>query len=220
MSRWGIVKETQRRKSVEKNSIFSRDNPQLLVTFRRTLFEVMSNLQISILRFWKNGKKLVGLVFPMVCTVFVIACHFKYVAGHGKNRVLSINQVIVGVSQMSNEKANILADQQCTFRGNLKQKPEEEMRPNFHLPHMCQKLKCKNRFSLFLLYLTNWVFEKPLTIKPFDGFLMGTRHSFPQSQVNSYWFSEARWSQLEQISAGQRNALEDGFSMEWKSRAK
>ena len=51
------------------------------------------------------------------------------------------------------------------------------------------------------------------------GFLMGTRHSFPQSQVNSYWFSEARWSQLEQISAGQRNALEDGFSMEDQSRA-
>ena len=63
MSRWGIG--TQRRKSVEKNSIFSRDNPQLLVTFRRTLFEViMSNpAKISIfLRFRKNriyrmGKK-------------------------------------------------------------------------------------------------------------------------------------------------------------------
>ena len=97
MSRWGIG--TQRRKSVEKNSIFSRDNPQLLVTFRRTLFEViMSNpAKISIfLRFRKTEiieweKKQLAWRFSLI-----VACHLKNVT-HGKNRVLSINQVIVGV---------------------------------------------------------------------------------------------------------------------------
>ena len=95
MSRWGIG--TQRRKSVEKNSIFSRDNPQLLVTFRRTLFEViMSNQQRF--QFFSGLEKTEFIEWEKSSWRFslIVACHLKNVT-HGKNRVLSINQVIVGV---------------------------------------------------------------------------------------------------------------------------
>ena len=95
LSRWGIG--TQRRKSVEKNSIFSRDNPQLLVTFRRTLFEViMSNQQRF--QFFSGLEKTEFIEWEKSSWRFslIVACHLKNVT-HGKNRVLSINQVIVGV---------------------------------------------------------------------------------------------------------------------------